>query len=172
MWEFSRQLESLLVRPETLPFFLSSVGWSGLRWRAEGRQGWHVRQRVQGGFRGPRGAGAPRRYPWGSQQGPVWALITVLSPREDERGERNVLLPELLSVHTGATASLLELSASLVGELTGCFPQVEELVGARNPHASDDLLLLLHCLPGPNSAHGNRKYNPFYLKSCFFSQLI
>lgn len=50
----------------------------------------------------------------------------------------------------------------------GCFPQVEELVGARNPHASDDLLLLLHRLPGPNSAHGHRKYNLFYLKSWVF----
>lgn len=43
--------------------------------------------------------------------------------------------------------------------------QMEELVGTRNPHASNDLLLLLHCLPGPNSAHGNCKYNLFYLKT-------
>lgn len=42
--------------------------------------------------------------------------------------------------------------------------QMEELVGTRNPHASNDLLLLLHRLPGPNSAHGNCKYNLFYLK--------
>lgn len=63
---------------------------------------------------------------------------------------------------------VLEMSVSFVDELMGCFPQMEELVGARNPHASNDLLLLLHRLPGPNSAHDHRKYNLFYLKKTFF----
>lgn len=48
-------------------------------------------------------------------------------------------------------------------------PQVEELVGARNPHAGHDLLLLLHRLPGPNRADGYREYNLFHLKkACLF----
>lgn len=56
----------------------------------------------------------------------------------------------------------------IIDELMGCFPQMEELVGTRNPHASNDFLLLLHRLPGPNSAHGDRKYNLFYLKRLVF----
>lgn len=50
----------------------------------------------------------------------------------------------------------------------GCFPQMEELVGTRNPHASNDFLLLLHRLPGPDSAHDNRKYDLSYLKKAIF----
>lgn len=60
------------------------------------------------------------------------------------------------------------MSVSLIDELTGRFPQMEELVGTRNPHASNDFLLLLHRLPGPNSAHDNRKYNLFCLKRAVF----
>lgn len=56
----------------------------------------------------------------------------------------------------------------IIDELMGCFPQMEELVGTRNPHASNDFLLLFHRLPGPNSAHGDRKYNLFYLKRLVF----
>lgn len=75
------------------PILLSSVGSSGLRWWAEGGEGWDVGQRVQGGFRSPRGAGAPWRYPRGSKQGPVWTLVTVLSPCCDDRTVLKVPAP-------------------------------------------------------------------------------
>lgn len=58
------------------------------------------------------------------------------------------------------------MSVSLTDELMGCFPQMEELVGTRNSHPSNDFLLLLHCLPGSNSTHDNRKFLHFFNLLC------
>ena len=38
------------------------------------------------------------------------------------------------------------------------FFKMEELVGPRHPHASHDLLLLPHHLPGPHSAYDDCEY--------------
>lgn len=74
--------------------------------------------------------------------------------------------------HVPNSGFVINFRVSLIDELTGCFPQVEELVGPRNPHTSNDLLLLLHRLPGSNSADGNCKYKQrvafvlFHVRGC------
>lgn len=78
--------------------------------------------------------------------------------------DRTVLKVPAPLPHIYPTLYVLNFLVSFIDELTGCFPQVEELVGPRHPHTGNDLLLLLHRLPGSNSADGNCKYKPFYIK--------
>lgn len=72
--------EKSLNKPWTwLPVLRLCVVFSGFGQRAEGGEGRHLWQRVQGRLGGPRGAGPSWRHPRGSKQSPVRTLLQVPS---------------------------------------------------------------------------------------------